>query len=373
MTTAPLLALMLAATGPNDLAVRASSAFAPCLAPALERWRAEGGKGTLTVGEPGTLEGMDVDVVVGDDSELTHLLEGGALAQEVDLGYLPWFLVVPTGESSVSALSEQPVVVLGGTAGREARTALSKMTQRLRPSLDESELRAAPRRAVPSTLASGGQRARLAVRPLVATAAVVRRSAQAGDAQRFVDFLKSERSGVSRCLGPGPDSSSAPAEQVVYAQRVVDWWVPRCSLQRNVHNDPATVVGAPDAARIGPDRFRGMLSLGQAGWVVIDAGATIVDGRGADIRVYQTTSGEPVTVYAASAPEGPFALLALQEYCGVRSAGFFSNNCEFDLAAAGLTTARYLRIEDGEIYPCLAAGTASEGADIDAVAILNFR
>jgi hypothetical protein len=116
-----------------------------------------------------------------------------------------------------------------------------------------------------------------------------------------------------------------------------------------------------------------MTSLGQGGWITVDLGLTVNDARGPEIRVYQTVSGEPVTLYAAAAPEGPFRALALQEYCGNRSTGAFSNHCDFDLARGGLASARYLRVEDGELYPCLAGTTASEGADIDAIEVLGVR
>jgi hypothetical protein len=32
-----------------------------------------------------------------------------------------------------------------------------------------------------------------------------------------------------------------------------------------------------------------------------------------------------------------------------------------------------MKVEDGEIYPCLAGGTVTEGADIDAIEILNKK
>ena len=83
------------------------------------------------------------------------------------------------------------------------------------------------------------------------------------------------------------------------------------------------------------------------------------------------TTGEPVSLYAGDAVSGPFRLVALRRPCGVRSPGIFSNHCDFDLAEAGLASARYLRIEDGELYPCLAGGTLTEGADIDAVELLS--
>jgi hypothetical protein len=59
--------------------------------------------------------------------------------------------------------------------------------------------------------------------------------------------------------------------------------------------------------------------------------------------------------------------------CRTRSPGLLSNHCDFDLRTGGLAEARYFKIEDGEIYPCLAGGTLTEGADIDAIEILNLK
>jgi hypothetical protein len=118
------------------------------------------------------------------------------------------------------------------------------------------------------------------------------------------------------------------------------------------------------------------MSLGQGGYVTVDMGDTAVDGKGPDIRVYQVTGNEPVTLYAAASAQGPFNLVALREECGTRvpaGAGPFERYCDFDLRDAGLTEARYLKVEDGEIYPCLAGGTITEGADIDAIEILNKK
>ena len=47
-----------------------------------------------------------------------------------------------------------------------------------------------------------------------------------------------------------------------------------------------------------------MMSLGQGGWVTVDMGATVVDGPGDDVRVYQATSNEEITVYASSSRPG---------------------------------------------------------------------
>ncbi|HEX9202927.1 MAG TPA: hypothetical protein VF964_03110, partial [Vicinamibacteria bacterium] len=86
----------------------------------------------------------------------------------------------------------------------------------------------------------------------------------------------------------------------------------------------------------------------------------------------QTVSQEPVTLYASGTADGPFVLVESRKVCGTRVPGVFSRACTFDLGKAGLEEARYLRVEDGELFPC-PGGTDTEGADIDAVEILNAK
>ena len=161
-----------AAADKNVLHVRASAAFAPCLAPALEAFSRETGLAVaIDVGEPDPPR--QADVVVGDDSEMTRLLEGGIadLRTSRDLGYLPWVFVVPEGSAAAtaSALAEADAVhVLGGAAGREAREALRDAPpSRLRVSRDGEELRRAPYALVPVSLAGPGERRASDVRPLI--------------------------------------------------------------------------------------------------------------------------------------------------------------------------------------------------------------
>src|SRR5260221_2412783 len=118
------------AAAPEAVRVRASAAFAPCLAPALEAAaRAPRVPVVLTTADPDPSE--DADLVVGDDVEMTRLLESGTaeVASAVDLGEIPWVTVVPEGapHGSVSAFATEPVSVLGGRAGREARASLGSL------------------------------------------------------------------------------------------------------------------------------------------------------------------------------------------------------------------------------------------------------
>jgi len=292
---------------------------------------------------------------------------------------------VPSGSppaGALSALAPGPVLVLGGRAGREARSSLpGVLAGRVQMSLREDELSGAPYALVPRSLAGPGEHRPAPVRPLVATVARIVASERDADARRLLAFLRSDRARrlLAACLDAQPPaaSSSPPdrapsATAAAYGRTVVDWWLPQCSLDRNGYNDSQRVLGAPDAANLGgKDQYRGIMSLGEGGYVTVDMGEPVVDGAGADIRVFQATSGEPVSLYAATSADGPFVLVGLREPCGLRTPGVFSNHCDFDLRAAGLSQARYFKVEDGEIYPCLAGGTITEGADIDAIQALN--
>jgi hypothetical protein len=369
--------------------VRASEAFAPCLGPALQAFTRESGVNVvLDVGEPDPARGADV--VVGDGSEMTRMLEGGVadVDSAFDLGTLPWVVVVPAGSpaGAWSALAPDRVVVLGGAAGRGARASLQGLSaERLVVSRDTAELRGASHALVPRSLAGAGERRPSSVRPLVATAALVTASPRAADARRLLAFLRSERARplFSPCLdampaAPARDAHvSAAAGVQTFAQSVVDWWLPECSLAHNGYNDPGQVLGSPDAARQedNRDNFRGIMSLGQGGYVTVDLGTPVADTSGPDLRVYQAVGTEPVTLYGAAAAQGPFTLIGLRVECGEPTPGFANlvRHCDFDLRGTGLSSVRFLKVEDGEIYPCLAGGTVTEGADIDAVEILNLR
>jgi hypothetical protein len=165
---------------------------------------------------------------------------------------------------------------------------------------------------------------------------------------------------------PTPSACSAPAK--AYAQAVNDWWIPACSLAQNIYNDPQAALGAPDAAGSGPDHYVGFISLGFGGYVTVDMGGCITDQPGNDIRVFQAVSNEPVSVYVSTSPNGPFTLVEPRVPCGQRFTQV-QRYCDFDLAAAGVQQARYVKVEDGELYPC-PGGTVTEGADLDAVQAL---
>ena len=348
------------------LHVRTSAAFAPCLAPVVKAFSRSGVPTVLDVAAPDPVG--DADVVIGDDSEMTRLLEGGAasLATSVDLGEMPWVHVAPEGLAAAAVTG--PVAVLGGAAGREARTLLSMSRAALRVTTDPEELRRASVALVPLSLAGPGVRRPADLQPLRATAAEVVASRNGAAAKRFLAFLRTReaRATIDRCFGAATalPTAAAPAAMDGYGRAVVDWWLPQCSRDHNAYNDPQLSTGPPDAAILARDQYSGLISLGQLS-------EPAADGPGADIRIFQTTSNEPVTLYASGSASGPFLLVGLRRSCGVRTPGVFSNHCDFDLRDAGLALARYVKVEDGEIYPCLAGGTRTEGADLDAVQTLN--
>jgi hypothetical protein len=157
-----------------------------------------------------------------------------------------------------------------------------------------------------------------------------------------------------------------------WAKAVVDVFLPFCAHMPNIYNDPNDVLGPYDAGGYGPNNYFGFLSLGEEGHVTVDMEACATDRGGPDLRVFQAVGSEPVTVYAAGTATGPFVLLAADRTCGERIPGTKTTRyCDFDLAEDEVQEARYFKIVDAERYPCAQAGTPSEGADIDAVRILQ--
>jgi hypothetical protein len=157
-----------------------------------------------------------------------------------------------------------------------------------------------------------------------------------------------------------------------FAKSVVDWFLDACSLARNRFKNPNEVLGPPNSTGNSPN-FTGFMSLGEKGHVTVDMEICATDGNGADLRVWQRASDEPVTLYASGRPDGPFVLIGDRVRCGNLVPGFRSGYCDFDLGEAEMSEARYFKIEDGEIYPCTQAGTDTEGADVDAIEILNRK
>jgi len=178
----------------------------------------------------------------------------------------------------------------------------------------------------------------------------------------------------------GPASFRLPsvacqASSGPYAKTVIDSRLPLCERMPNIYNDPSTVLGPPDVAGFPPNDWTGFVSLGEGGHVTVDMETCADDVAGMDVRVYQAVGSEPVTLYAGGTPAGPWVLLESRKICGTRlpGAGAAMRYCDFDLASGEVQEARYFKVEDGELYPCATAGSASEGADIDAVEILHRK
>src|SRR5262249_54060318 len=129
-----------------------------------------------------------------------------------------------------------------------------------------------------------------------------------------------------------------------FAKSVVDWYVPPCSLAENHYNDPNQVLGPPNAGGMRPDSFSGFRGLGDDGNVTVDMETCGGEEPGMDVRVYQSAAREPVTLWAAGSPTGPFQRLGFKVPCGGHVPGVFSHDCEFELAAARLVGARFFNI-----------------------------
>jgi hypothetical protein len=159
-----------------------------------------------------------------------------------------------------------------------------------------------------------------------------------------------------------------------YARAVVDSFVTPCTQRTNrrAFLEPEEVLGAPNARGTSEQSYAGFMSLGQDGYVTVDMGVCLTDGPGADVRVFQYIQSEPVEVQVSGNPSGPWTPLGTKP-CGDGGLPDRSNHCDFDLQQSGLHTARYVRVLDAEDFPCELAGTRTEGADIDAVQVLNVK
>jgi hypothetical protein len=173
---------------------------------------------------------------------------------------------------------------------------------------------------------------------------------------------------------PSPSPTTSPTPNAcatapsAYAKAVVDWWIPACSLAQNAYNDPQKALGPPDATDANPG-YTGFISLGFGGRVTVDLGGCISDRAGPDLRIYQAVASEPLSVYVSLSPDGPFTLIEARKSCGERI-DRVKGYCDVDIASGGVTQARYVRVEDGELFPC-PGDTTSEGADLDAVQALG--
>ena len=190
-----------------------------------------------------------------------------------------------------------------------------------------------------------------------------------------------QRKAIAHAGARQAESKATPFEVAVpcvpgdpYAKTVVDLFLTECTQRTNRRAllDPRSVLGPPDAQGTSDATYSGILSLGQDGYVTVDMGVCIMDEQGPDLRVFQYIGNEAVGVDVSGSPDGPWVDLGVKP-CGDGGLPVSSNHCDFDLAGSGLKTARYVRVSDGENFPCEKAGTRSEGADIDAVQALHIK
>lgn len=129
----------------------------------------------------------------------------------------------------------------------------------------------------------------------------------------------------------------------------------------NVAADPQKAVGPPDGDSAGT------VALGVVGnGLVLDLGEgeEAFDGEGPDLVVIEMGFDlggipEPYRVYVAAAPDGPFVAI-----------GDGSSKRGFDLAASGMKSARYVRVESRSDEAMVLSGLGSPaypGPEIDAV------
>jgi len=158
-----------------------------------------------------------------------------------------------------------------------------------------------------------------------------------------------------------------------YAERLVETNV-TCWIY-NSYQDATEALGPPNAYPTGPDSYRGFVSLGIDGWIVVEMGRCIKNLPGSDLMVYQTVSYEGVGVEVAETPDGPWHWLGIRA-CNEHTP-YYSFACYFDLShKAGVQWARYVRVIDfmSVTHPGYAVcelDPPHPGADIDAVEVIN--
>jgi len=187
---------------------------------------------------------------------------------------------------------------------------------------------------------------------------------------------------IARAGDRQAESKTTPFEVAVpcasgdpYAKSVLDLFLTECTQRTNRRAllDARSVLGPPDAQGNSDSTYSGILSLGQDGYVTVDMGVCVTDQEGPDLRVFQYIQFEGVGVDVSGGPNGPWVDLGTKACGDGGIANVNSNHCDFDLAGSGLKTARYVRVSDGENFPCERAGTRSEGADIDAIQALHVK
>ena len=135
-------------------------------------------------------------------------------------------------------------------------------------------------------------------------------------------------------------------QQKYFAYRVEASYIPNNNFEDEGYTWAS--MGPPDGENY---------SLGKNGWIILDMLDTLHNGNGNDFRVVESdASPEAYTAYISLFRDGPWKLV-----------GTGNGTTEFDLAAASLPQARYIKIVDNGTG---AAQTNNAGFDLDAVEIL---
>ena len=144
-----------------------------------------------------------------------------------------------------------------------------------------------------------------------------------------------------------------------YAEYVVDW-IEYTPCDQLIMTDPAEALGPPSAGGfISQDEpGYGFISMGHNSELILEMGHVVTDGEGDDIGVYEYVSREPVELFAGKSEIGPWYSMGVI-WCGTR--------CDFDLAVAGVSYAKYFKIRSmpGRCYQ-------TAGPDIHSLEALNM-
>jgi hypothetical protein len=128
-------------------------------------------------------------------------------------------------------------------------------------------------------------------------------------------------------------------------------------------SDVSKTIVAEKSDSPGPINF---YALGFGGFVTLKSSCPVKNGAGNDITLFETTWGSP-----AQYPTGERALVyASQDGINYVSLGLAVYNASFDLGAAGLSWARYFRIQDvsNQAEPL---NPGDDAFDVDGIAVLN--
>jgi hypothetical protein len=143
-----------------------------------------------------------------------------------------------------------------------------------------------------------------------------------------------------------------------YADAVADAII---KLSGNAHADPTQALGGPNGTVT-----EGYVSVGGPGyWLLVDMGEgeEIIDGPGDDFRVYEIGAifggvDEEYDVFGGNSSAGPWTYVGQGWTTSV-----------FDLEGSGLSSARYILIDD---LSTRTSDGSCPGSDIDAIQALNM-